>query len=97
MVGPGIANTSVANRRGGYAVEAREMRVGDSRCPDAVDFGAIEPSSGSNRGRDRYRKYVSWLVAGGRYELYSNYPLQIQAVAASILQRDDVRRSADRS
>jgi hypothetical protein len=24
------------------------------------------------------------LVAGGRYELYSNYPLQIQAVAASI-------------
>jgi hypothetical protein len=24
------------------------------------------------------------MVAGGRYELYSNYPLQIQAVAASI-------------
>jgi len=84
MVGPGIANTSVANRRGGYTVEAREIRIGDSRCPDVVDFGAIEPSSGSNRGRDRYRKYVSWLVAGGRYELYSNYPLKIQAVAASI-------------
>ena len=32
MVGPGIANTGVANRRGGYAVEAREMRIGDSRC-----------------------------------------------------------------
>jgi hypothetical protein len=24
------------------------------------------------------------VVAGGRYELYSNYPLQIQAVAASV-------------
>jgi hypothetical protein len=24
------------------------------------------------------------MVAGGRYELYSNYPLQIQAVAASV-------------
>jgi hypothetical protein len=84
MVGPGIANAGVANRRGGYTVEAREMRIGDSRCPDVVDFGAIEPSSGSNRGRDRYRKYVSWLVAGGRYELCSAYPLQIQAVAASV-------------
>jgi hypothetical protein len=29
----------------------------------------------------RGKKYV---VAGGRYELYSNHPLQIQAVAASI-------------
>jgi hypothetical protein len=85
MVGPRIANTSVADRRGGYTVEAREMRIGDSRCPDVVDFGDIEPSSGSIRGRDRYRKYVSWLVAGGRYELYSNYLLQIQAVAASII------------
>jgi hypothetical protein len=28
---------------------------------------------------------LSALVAGGRYELYSNYPLQIQAVAASII------------
>jgi hypothetical protein len=27
------------------------------------------------------------LVAGGRYELYSNYALQIQAVAASIVAR----------
>jgi hypothetical protein len=44
MVGPGIANTSVANRRGGYTVEAREMRIGDSRCPDVVDFGDIELS-----------------------------------------------------
>jgi hypothetical protein len=85
MVGPGIANTSVANRCGGYAVEAREVRVGDSRGADAVDFGGVEPSSGSIRGRDRYRKYVSWLVAGGRYELYSNYPVQIQAVAASVI------------
>jgi hypothetical protein len=25
------------------------------------------------------------LVAGGRYELFSNYPVQIQAVAASII------------
>jgi hypothetical protein len=85
MVGPSIANTSVANGSGGYTVEAREMRIGDSRCPDVVDFGAIEPSSGSNRGRDRYRNYGSWLVAGGRYELYSNYPLEIQAVAASLM------------
>jgi hypothetical protein len=84
MLGPGIANTGVANRRCGYMVGAREMRIGDSRRPDVVDFGAIEPSSGSNRGRDRHRKYVSWLVAGGRYELYSNYPLQIQAVVASL-------------
>ena len=37
------------------------------------------------------------MVAGGRYELYSNYPLKIQAVAASIPQRDDALRSADRS
>src|ERR1700730_14808909 len=59
----------LANRRGGYTVEAREIRIGDSRCPDVVDFGAIEPPSGSIRGRDRYRKYVSSLVAGGRYEL----------------------------
>jgi hypothetical protein len=59
MVGPGIANTGVANRRCGYTVEAREMRIGDSRGPDAVDLGAIEPSSGSNPGRDRYRKYIS--------------------------------------
>jgi hypothetical protein len=84
MVGPGIANTGVANRRCSYTAEAREMRIGDSRCPDVVDFGAIEPSSGSIRGRDRYRKYVSWLVAGGRYELYSNYPFKIQAIAASV-------------
>ena len=68
MVGPGIADTSVANRRGSYTVEAREMRIGDSRCPDVVDFGAIEPSSGSIRGRDRYRKYVSWSVAGAGFE-----------------------------
>jgi hypothetical protein len=27
------------------------------------------------------------VVAGGRYELYSNYPLKIQAVAASIVAR----------
>ena len=85
MVGPSIANTGVANRRGGYTVEAREIRIGDSRCPDVVDFGAIEHSPGSIRGRDRYRNYVSWLVAGGRYELYSNYPLKIQAVAASVV------------
>ena len=89
MVGPGIANTGVANCRGGYTVEAREMRIGDSRCPDVVDFGAIEPSSGSIRGRDRYRKYVSWLVAGGRYELYSNYALQIQAVARPASSQDN--------
>ena len=69
MVGPGIANTSVANRCGGYAVEAREVRVGDSRYSDAVDFGGVEPSSGRIRGRDRYRKYVSWLVAGACYGL----------------------------
>jgi hypothetical protein len=25
------------------------------------------------------------MVAGGRYELYSNYPLEIQAVAASVV------------
>jgi predicted amidohydrolase YtcJ len=37
------------------------------------------------------------LVAGGRYELCSNYPLIIQAVATSIPQRDDVVRSAHRS
>jgi hypothetical protein len=68
MVGPGIADTGVANRRGGYTVEAREMRIGDSRCPDVVDFGDIELSSGSIRGRDRYRNYVSWLVAGECFE-----------------------------
>jgi len=60
------------------------MRIGDIRRPDVVDFGGIELSSGSIRGRDRYRKYVSWLVAGVRYELYSNYPLEIQAVAAGV-------------
>jgi hypothetical protein len=43
------------------------------------------------------RRVVSPVVAEGRYELYNNYPLQIQAVAASIPQRDDVLRSADRS
>jgi hypothetical protein len=85
MVGPSITNTGVANRRYSYTVEARKMRISESRRSDVVDFTAIEPSSGSNRGRDRYRKYVSWLVAGGRYELYSNYPLKIQAVAASIV------------
>jgi hypothetical protein len=37
------------------------------------------------------------MVAGGRYELYSNHALQIQAIAASIPQRDDVLRSSDRS
>lgn len=30
------------------------------------------------------RSKPSHMVAGGRYELYSNYALQIQAVAASI-------------
>jgi hypothetical protein len=48
-------------------------------------------------GREGYRKYVSWLVAGDRYELYSQYPLYIQAVAVSIPLRDDALRSADRS
>jgi hypothetical protein len=33
---------------------------------------------------EQYRR-VDTMVAGGRYELYSNYPLQIQAVAASII------------
>jgi hypothetical protein len=60
------------------------MTIGDSRCPDMVDFGDIEPSSGSIRGRDTYRNYVSWLVAGACYELYSHYPIYIQAVAASV-------------
>jgi hypothetical protein len=77
MVGPGIADTCVANRRGGSTVEAREMRIGNSCRPNEMDYGGVELSSGSNRGGDRYRKYVSWLVAGGRYELYSNYPVQI--------------------
>jgi hypothetical protein len=36
---------------------------------------------------------VDRLVAGGRYELYSNYALKIQAVAASIPQGDDVLSS----
>ena len=85
MVGPGIANTGVANRRCGHTIEACEMRIGDSRCPDVVDFGAIEPSSGSMRGRDRYRKYVSWLVAGARYELYSAYAIRVPVVPVSII------------
>jgi hypothetical protein len=87
MIWPSFADASVANRGGGYAVESGEMRISDACRPDKMDFGGVEPSSGSIRGRDRYRKYVSWLVAGGRYELYSNYPLKIQAVAASIVAR----------
>jgi hypothetical protein len=31
------------------------------------------------------RHKPSQLVAGGRYELYSNYALEIQAVAASVM------------
>ena len=42
-----------------------------------------------------FQRHVRNVVAGGRYELYSNYPLQIQAVAASTPQWD-VLRSADR-
>jgi hypothetical protein len=64
---------------------AREIRIGDSRCPDVVDFGAIEPPSGSIRGRDRYRKYVSWLVAGARFELYSRFAILMPVVPASVV------------
>ena len=34
------------------------MRIGDSRRPDVVDFGDVEPSSGSIRGRDGYQVYT---------------------------------------
>lgn len=61
MVGSDIANTGVANCRCGYGTEAREMRIGDSRCLDAVDFGAIEPSSGSIRGETGIEStYLGW-------------------------------------
>jgi hypothetical protein len=33
---------------------------------------------------EQYRR-VDTMEAGGRYELYSNYPLQIQAVTASLV------------
>jgi hypothetical protein len=34
-----------------------------------------------------FRGISEKVVAGGRYELYSNYPLEIQAVAASVTAR----------
>lgn len=43
------------------------------------------------------RRIPLQLVVRGRYELYSNYAFKIQAVAASIPQRDDVVRLPDRS
>jgi hypothetical protein len=67
MISPTIADASVANRGGGYAVESGEMGISDACRPDKMDFHGVEPSSGSIRGRDRYRKYVSWLVAGARF------------------------------
>jgi len=71
MVGPCIADASVANRGGGYAVEAGEMGISAARRPDEMDFGGGEPSSGSIRGRDRHRKYVSWLVGGPATDAYT--------------------------
>jgi hypothetical protein len=69
MIGPRIADASVANGGNCHAVKAREMGVGDARRPDVMDFGGVETSSRSIRGRDGYRNYVSWLVAGARYAL----------------------------
>ena len=46
--------------------------------------------------RSSERPHVD-VVAVGRYELYSNYALKIQAVAASIPQRDDALGNAVRS
>jgi hypothetical protein len=96
MVGPRIANTSVADRRGGYTVEAREMRIGDSRCPDVVDFGDIEPSSGSIRGRDGYRKYVSWLVAGGATSFIAITPLKFRRLQPAPPPRGDLACDGER-
>jgi hypothetical protein len=73
-VGPRIAEASVANRRHGYTVEVCERGVGDARCPDVVDFGGMEPSSG--RASEETTGIESILVgSGGRYELYSITPL----------------------
>ncbi len=41
---------------------------------------------------DAKRCNPSQLVAGGRYELYSNYPLKIQAVTASLAMSNEVPR-----
>jgi hypothetical protein len=57
------------------------ISIGRRRCESAsrVDTGTqlVAPET-------RMKSATSNVVAGGRYELYSNYPLQIQAVAASI-------------
>jgi hypothetical protein len=49
-----------------------------NRLVARAQFGRIYPSPMEHDRR------VDTVVAGGRYELYSNYPLQIQAVTASV-------------
>jgi hypothetical protein len=59
------------------SAESRHSRATDRRCCSGGRRGQL-----SRSGAKRFK--LSQLVAGGRYELYSNYALQIQAVAASV-------------
>jgi hypothetical protein len=63
--------------RRGRGQQFAENLGGFGRAGSAVLFGRIYP-----RPTEHDRR-VDTVVAGGRYELYSNYPLEIQAVAAS--------------
>jgi hypothetical protein len=63
------------------AVRAAECRTQQIRGSAQIQSGFDCDQGEQTHGHPRK------LVAGGRYELYSNYALQIQAVAASLVAR----------
>ena len=64
------------------------VRIWWTLALSSLPRGATEEETGIE---STYRSYATSLLryllvgSGGRYELYSNYPLEIQAVAASIV------------
>jgi hypothetical protein len=70
----GGARARVAIRK--LSSEIIDFEPAEGRTPCRPPLKPAGSSAGSNRG--------GRLVAGGRYELYSNYALKIQAVVASI-------------
>ncbi len=73
MVGPGIAKTGVTNNRcGGYTVKAREVSIGDSRCPDVGGHRRYRAFLGEHPRKSQASKVrieVTGLVAGAGFHL----------------------------
>ncbi len=88
MVGPRLAYACITDRGYAYIILPREMGVSEPARADVMNLFWAQASAGAFRFEQRNRNVdgpVYRLVAGGRYELYSEYLVQIYAVAASVV------------